>query len=177
MLGFGWSVYFINSIQQPKATVVIDPKKTFSDLEPGQSTHSDIIATLGAPERAYEEKEYTVLAYPSSTSYYMPDLLFVKNERLQMKELHYSPRQFIFTKDKLIQQQGSPDKTLFMPGNAYVDYEVYIYEKAGIAAYLDSSKQVFKIRYFKPSSADDYISQWDTTLLKTKSTPQLEKHQ
>ena len=170
-VGLGVGAYYFSSVQKPEASVVVNPKRTFDDLELRRSTHDDIVQTLGVPEQVYDRGGYTIYAYPSTTSYYSPDLLYLKDDVLEMKELNYTPLQFVYTRDKLVNNFGNPDSIAYLPGEAYVDYVVYIYEKDGIAAYLNADSKVFRLRYFWPSTSKAYIQTWDRTLTETKPTP------
>ncbi len=161
----------IELIDQPVTTTLIESKQNFQTLQPGDSTHQNIIDILGAPNSTYQQGDYTIYAYPSSTSYYTPDLLYTLNNVLVLKELFFTPLQYDYSLATLEQQYGQPDIILFTPYNEGDQSKVYVYSNRGLAAYLNKNNQVYKIQQFSPVSIDTYRASWGKGLLDTQPTP------
>jgi ABC-type transport system involved in multi-copper enzyme maturation permease subunit len=177
---FSLFIMGLSSLNSPTTQGLDRLSFAYAEIQPGSTTHKELIETAGLFESEYAENGYMVYTYHTGKSRYAPDRFYLRNDVVELKELNFNPIQYELGRERIIRQFGRPTSSLYdqVAVNFGIITEVLLYPKESMAVYVRTdSNMVTKIHFFAGSDAEAYTSKWGKNLATVKPTlPEQEKH-
>lgn len=170
LLGLAISYYLANPPSNNQQTD--DPTYTFpyEDIEVGYTTHEELIERYGLFDYEYVEDGTVVYAYASDSSRYAPDLFYLRNDVVRLKELYFNPLERKLPLDSVSRPYGTAEAVLYSSTGTNTYNAVYVYATKGLAIFTRESN-VTRLQYFSPMPLEQYRSTWGADLLESAPTP------
>lgn len=141
----------------------------YQAIEVGKTTQQQLIDQVGSPYSEYDKDGYRVVSQKSSKSPYRPDLFYIKDSTVVLKEQWYEPSVYYVAEADFLQPYGQPEAVMYVSPANDVVVKANLYPRRGLAVYVqEEAKAVWYVRYFAPMSLDEYLRYWGKNLSKDR---------
>lgn len=132
---------------------------SLSNITPGSTKESDVIATLGQPIAVATQNEFKVLSYPvigENTT--RTNKIYLQNGTVKYVVQEIISDNSLYT-DYAAKQQKKEDGVLYDQGQVGSGFNWYIFAQDGIALLANKSNgYAIEVQHFPPMSYQDYLN-------------------
>jgi hypothetical protein len=147
----------------PGLTAVKD--QAYPAIKVGSTTTQQLDQQLGSAYTSYTQNEYHIKSQKSPRSPYKPDLFYIKDGVVVMKEEWFEPTVYYYAEKDLVAKYGQPTTTLYDTRPLDMVTKALLYPSRGLAAFVyEDSQALTHIQYFEPMSLDEYLKTWGQNL-------------
>lgn len=147
-------IVVINKDKTSKKVVPSTEAPAYKNLQPGKSSGSDIINSLGQPVESSTSGATTTFEYPSSNPNFN-DQYKIKEDSLELIKQIVSSKDDIKISD-INNAYGDYENVLYK-SSSHSGFNLYIYPSKGVAYYgHQGSGIVLEIWYFQPTTFDEF---------------------
>jgi hypothetical protein len=151
------------SQQQTRSRAIQD--QAYPAIIAGTTTSEQLEAQVGKPYTTYKLDSYEIKTQKTPRSPYKPDLFYIKDDVVVMKEEYFEPSIYFYAEDTATKKFGTPERVLYDTRPSPITTKVLLYAAKGVAVFvLDDTKAVTQIQYYSPMSTDEYLRTWGKNL-------------
>jgi len=151
--------------QQPteeKPAPVENPLPCYPGIFVGQTSHDDVLSTLGQPLDDFMDEDVNIVMYTSEIPYFFNSLL-LKNDQVALINVSRVDEANPLTLSRVKSLFGEPEQITF--SEFEMGSHTYIYATRGVSFIVNSSLDlVFYQQCFLSMSLDEYMNSWGQEL-------------